>query len=53
MGGNFQLLFYINLEGNVILMPRLNEVPVTISDVPVAYPGFYDWEILKNYFNTL
>ncbi|MDE6741485.1 MAG: histidine phosphatase family protein [Muribaculaceae bacterium] len=53
MGGNFQLVYYRNRDGNVLVMPRLNEVPVTISDVPAAYPGFYDWEILKNYFSTL
>lgn len=53
MGGNFQLLFYRNGEGNVVATARLNEVPVRISDVPEAYPGFYDWEILKNYFNSL
>lgn len=53
MGGNFQFLFYRDRAGNVIVLPRLNEVPVTISDVPLAYPGFYDWEILKNYFSTL
>lgn len=53
MGGNFQLLFYRNEAGNVIVMPRLNEMPVMISDVPEAYPGFYDWKILKNYFSSL
>ena len=53
MGGNFQLLFYRNGEGNVVVTPRLNEVPVKMSDVPEAYPGFYDWEILKHYFNSL
>lgn len=53
MGGNFQMVFYRNGAGNVIVMPRLNEVPVKISDIPEAYPGYYDWEILKNYFNTL
>lgn len=53
MGGNFQLLFYRNGEGNVVVSARLNEAPVRISDVPEAYPGFYDWEILKNYFGSL
>ncbi|MDE6290374.1 MAG: histidine phosphatase family protein, partial [Muribaculaceae bacterium] len=33
MGGNFQLVFYRNGGGNVIVMPRLNEQPVKISDL--------------------
>lgn len=53
MGGNFQLIFYRNGEGNVVVMPRLNEAPVKISDVPEAYPGYYDWEILRNYLSSL
>ena len=53
MGGNFQLVFYGNGKGKVVVLPRLNEVPVKISDVPEAFPGYYDWEILKNYFSTL
>ena len=53
MGGNFQLVFYDNGKGKVVVLPRLNEVPVKISDVPEAFPGYYDWEILKNYFSTL
>ena len=53
MASNFQLIFYGNGQGSVIVMPRLNESPVRISDVPEAFPGFYEWEILKNYFKTI
>lgn len=53
MGANLQLIFFRNAAGNVIVMPRLNEVPVAISDVPQAFPGFYDWELLKTYFTSL
>ncbi len=53
MGGNFQLTFYKNDGGNILVMPRLNERIVRISDVPEAFPGFYNWEILKNYFESL
>lgn len=53
MGANVQLVFYRNSEGKIIVMPRLNEVPVKISDVPETFPGYYDWEILKSYFNSL
>ena len=53
MGGNLQLIFYRNKPGAVIVQPRLNEMPVKISDVPESFPGFYDWEILKNYFESL
>lgn len=53
MGANFQFVFYRNGDGKTIVMPRLNEMPVKISDVPEAYPGFYDWEILKIYFDSL
>lgn len=53
MGANLQLIFFKNNAGNVIVLPRLNEIPVEISDVPQAAPGFYDWEILKTYFSSL
>ena len=53
MGANIQLVFCRNKDGNVVVMPRLNEVPVKISDVPEVYPGYYDWEILKIYLNSL
>lgn len=53
MGGNFQLVFYRNGQGDVIVLPRLNEIPVKISDVPQAFPGYYGWDILKNYFDSL
>lgn len=53
MGGNFQFVFYRNGGGSVIVMPRLNESPVKISDVPEVFPGYYDWDILKNYFSSL
>lgn len=53
MGANLQFLFYRNAEGNTIVMPRLNELPVKISDVPEAFPGFYDWDTLKIYFSSL
>lgn len=53
MGGNFQFVFYRNGGGSVIVMPRLNESPVKISDVPEVFPGYYDWDILKNYFGSL
>ncbi|MDE7347306.1 MAG: histidine phosphatase family protein [Muribaculaceae bacterium] len=53
MAGNFQLVFYRNGEGKIIVMPRLNESPVKISDVPEAFPGYYDWEMLKIYFSSL
>lgn len=53
MGGNLQLVFFRNPAGNILVMPRLNEAPVAISDVPQAFPGYYDWEILKNFFSSL
>lgn len=53
MGANLQLVFFRNGTGNVVVQPRLNEVPVAISDVPQAFPGFYDWEILKIFFSSL
>lgn len=53
MGGNFQFIFYRNGDGNTIVTARLNESPVRISDVPELFPGYYDWEILKNFFNSL
>lgn len=53
MGANLQLVFFSNADGNILVLPRLNEVPVRISDVPEAAPGYYDWEILKNYFGSL
>lgn len=53
MGANLQFLFYRNSEGNTIVMPCLNELPVKISDVPEAFPGFYDWDTLKIYFSSL
>ncbi len=54
MGANLQLIFYRNYkDGNILVLPRLNEIPVKISDVPEAFPGYYDWEILKNYFSSL
>ncbi len=53
MGANLQLVFFRNNGGNVIVLPRLNETPVAISDVPQAAPGYYDWELLKTYFSSL
>lgn len=53
MGANLQLIFYKNKKGEVIVAPRLNEVPVAVSDVPQVAPGFYDWELLKIYFKSL
>lgn len=53
MGGNFQLIFYKGRDGKVIVVPRLNEVPVKISDVPEVTPGCYDWDLLKSYFSSL
>lgn len=51
MGANLQLIFYRNAKGDVIVAPRLNERPATISDVPQVTPGFYDWELLKLYIS--
>lgn len=53
MGANIQFVFFKNKAGNVIVLPRLNERPVSISDVPQAFPGYYDWDLLKTYFSTL
>lgn len=53
MAANIQFVFYRNGAGHIIVMPRLNESPVKISDVPEAFPGFYDWDILKIYFSSL
>ena len=53
MGANLQLVFFKNNAGNVLVLPRLNEIPVEISDVPQAAPGYYDWELLKTYFSSL
>ena len=53
MGANIQLIFFRNRDGNVVVLPRLNEVPVRISDVPEAFPGYYDWDVLRNYFSSL
>lgn len=53
MGANLQLVFFRNAAGNVIVLPRLNEMPVAISDVPQVAPGFYDWDLLKVYFSSL
>ncbi len=53
MGANIQFIFFRNDAGNVIVLPRLNEKPVAISDVPQAAPGYYDWDLLKTYFSSL
>lgn len=53
MGANLQFIFFRNKAGNIIVLPRLNEIPVAISDVPQVAPGYYDWEILKTYFASL
>lgn len=53
MGANLQFIFFRNKAGNVIVLPRLNEIPVAISDVPQVAPGYYDWEILKTNFTSL
>ncbi len=53
MGANLQLVFYKNKEGKILVMPRLNESPMRISDVPEVAPGYYDWEILKIFFESL
>ena len=53
MGANIQFIFFRNRPGNVIVLPRLNEIPVAISDVPQVAPGYYDWELLKTYFSSL
>lgn len=53
MGANLQLVFFRNNDGKILVLPRLNESPVKISDVPEECPGYYDWEILKNYFSSL
>ena len=53
MGANLQLIFFRNKAGNTIVLPRLNETPVLISDVPQAFPGYYDWDLLKTYFSSL
>ena len=53
MGANIQFVFFRNRAGNVIVLPRLNEIPVAISDVPQVSPGYYDWELLKTYFSSL
>lgn len=53
MGANLQLIFFRNKAGNIIVLPRLNETPVPISDVPQSFPGYYDWDLLKTYFATI
>ncbi|MDE5849642.1 MAG: histidine phosphatase family protein [Muribaculaceae bacterium] len=53
MGANLQLVFYRNKDGKILVMPRLNESPVKISDVPEVFPNYYDWEILKIYLESL
>lgn len=50
MGANLQFVFFKNDAGAVLLMPRLNERPVEISDVPQIFPGYYDWEVVKTFF---
>ncbi|MDE5871923.1 MAG: hypothetical protein K2H22_08275 [Muribaculaceae bacterium] len=53
MGANLQFIFFRNRDGNVVVLPRLNEIPIRISDVPEAFPGYYDWDVLRNYFSFL
>lgn len=53
MAANIQFIFFKNAVGNIIVLPRLNELPVAISDVPQVAPGYYDWDLLKTYFSSL
>lgn len=50
MGANFQLIFFRNKEGKIIVLPRLNERPIKITLFPesTAAPGFYDWQTDNN-----
>lgn len=53
MGANIQFVFFRNDAGSVLVAPRLNERPVKISDVPEAFPGLYDWNLLSTHLRTL
>lgn len=54
MGANFQLAFFRNGKGDVIVAPRLNERPVRINGVKEmeGAPGYYRWNDLRRQWKS-
>jgi len=52
MGCNFQLVFWRNKKGDVLIQPLLNGFQATLP-LPEAAPGFYHWDDFKARFNHI
>lgn len=54
MGVNFQMIFYKNAEGEVIVKALHNEKEVSFPRLkPYSAPYFYSWKDLREYFDNL
>lgn len=48
MGANVQFAFLRNGKGDIIVAPRLNEMPAHITGIKEVAPGYYKWKDLRN-----
>ena len=52
MGANVQFAFLRNDKGDVIVAPRLNEMPARISGIKEVAPGYYKWKDVRDLWNN-
>lgn len=52
MAANLQIVFLRDSAGEVLAGLRLNERPAAVGGLSQAYPGYYRWNGLKNYWNN-
>lgn len=52
MGTNFQMIFYRNRKGEILVKMLRNEEETTIPAVPTFYGPYYRWTDLKAYFDA-
>lgn len=53
MGSNFQMVFYRNRKGDVLVKLLANEEETVIPSLPTEYGPYYKWSDLKNYLVSL
>ena len=53
MGSNIQMVFYRNKKCNVLVKILRNEVETSIPSVKTLHGPYYEWNVLKEYFQKL
>ena len=51
MGSNFQMVFYRNKTGKILVKILYNEKETTIPAISPFYDCYYEWDVLRAYLD--